>query len=123
MLAERPPEDQLEMEVRELTSLLRDGGSCARLRGVLASRGLLASETILAGLIEDENEGMYGALITPDQQCIVFELNRDNSMTRWEAVRDLSVLEDAFGAVGTGMAMLRDGQISLSQPVHDEWDS
>jgi hypothetical protein len=74
MVAKRPPEELLQLEVRELTGLLRHDASFADLRDALASKGLPASVAILAGLIEGEDESRYGAVLTPGLECIVFEL-------------------------------------------------
>jgi hypothetical protein len=70
MTARRPPEELLQQEVRELTDLLRHADSFADLRDVLAARGTPASETILAGLIESEDESRYGVILTAGQKCV-----------------------------------------------------
>ena len=51
-------------------------------------------------------------LLTPGQECIVVELAPDSTHIRWDAISDPRVLADSFDAVITGIAMLRDGQIS-----------
>ena len=51
-------------------------------------------------------------LLTPGQECIVFELAPDSTHIRCDAISDPRVLADSFDAVITGIAMLRDGQIS-----------
>jgi hypothetical protein len=79
---------------------------------VLASKGLPASVAILAGLIDGEDGSRYGVVLTPGQECIVFELAPDSTLIRWDAISDPRVLADSFDAVITGIAMLRDGQIS-----------
>lgn len=104
-------EELLEQEVRELTEILRAKNS-AKLQALLASKGLLASETVLAGMIWGQDGSELGALLTKNQECIVFETAPDGSLIRWETVDDLDTLTDAFQAVSVGLSMMRSGQIS-----------
>ena len=99
-----PPDELLRLEVRELTGLLRHADSFAGLRGALASKGIPASEVILAGLIESEDESRYGVMLTPGQECILFETARDDSLTRWEIIDDPRTLGNDFEAVLAGIA-------------------
>ena len=101
----------LELEVRELTDLLRYDGNFSDLREALAARGLMVSETILVGLIGGEDNGDYGAMLTAGGHCMVFETDSDGSLTRWERV-DITTLEDSFEAIAVGVSMQRRGQIS-----------
>jgi hypothetical protein len=70
MAARLPPEELLQLEVRELTDLLRHHESFAGFRDTLASKGIPASAAILAGLIESKDERRYGVILTPGQECI-----------------------------------------------------
>jgi len=112
MDARRPPEELLRLEVRELTDMLRHADSFAGLRQTLAAKGLPASAVILAGLIESEDCRRYGAILTPNEECVLFETARDDSLTLWEIIDDPGTLGYAFQAVLTGIAMVRAGQIS-----------
>jgi hypothetical protein len=104
-------EELLQQEVRELTEILRDESS-TELQALLASKGLRASETVLAGMIWGEDGSEFGALLTKSEQCIVFETAPDGSLIRWETVDDPGTLTYAFQAVSVGLSMMRSGQIS-----------
>jgi hypothetical protein len=112
MTARRPPEELLQQEVRELTDLLRHADSLANLRDALAARGLPASETILAGLIESEDESLYGVILTAGQECVRFETASNGSFTRWEITDEPDALISDFEAVSVGISMMRNDQIS-----------
>jgi len=112
MAARRPPEELLRLEVRELTDLLRHADSFAGLRDTLAAKGIPASAAILAGLVEGEAERRYGVILTPGQECVLFETARDDSLIRWEIIDEPRTLGNAFEAVLVGIAMVRAGQIS-----------
>jgi hypothetical protein len=107
-----PAKELLELEVRELTDLLRHEDSCANMRDLLAAKGLDASTTILAGLIDGMDGGRYGVVLTPSQECIVFEMAPDDSLMRWEIVDELGSISCDFNAISIGISMLRSGQIS-----------
>ena len=112
MIPRWPSEELLQQEVRELTELLRDADGCAELRAALAAKGLAASETVLAGLIEGEDESQYGVVITPAQKLIRFEIAPNGSLIRWELVDEREDLTSAFLAVSVGLDMVRNGQIA-----------
>lgn len=112
MTARRPPEELLRQEVRELTDLLRHADSLADLRDTLTARGLAASETILAGLIEGVDESRYGVILTASQGCVLFETAPDGSLTRWEIIEEPDTLTSSFQAVSVGISMVKRGQIS-----------
>jgi hypothetical protein len=112
MTVGRTTEEQLRLEVVELTDLLRHAASFADLREVLAAKRAPASETILAGLIEGDDESRYGVFLTPTQECVLFETAPDGRLTRWEIIEDLGALTDSFEAVSTGITMKRAGEIS-----------
>jgi hypothetical protein len=99
-------------EVKELTDLLRNDDSFSHLRELLADRGLIASETILAGMISSEDNSDYGAFLTATGHCMAFETGPDGSLTRWERVDDITTLEDDFEAIAVGVSMQRRGRIS-----------
>lgn len=112
MTGRRPPGEQLQQEVRELTELLRHAGTFADLRDALTAKGLPASEVVLAGLIEGEDESRYGVLLTTNQGCVRFETAPNGSLTRWETVDEPHALTSDFQAVSVGISMMRSGQIS-----------
>lgn len=105
-------DEQLRLEVRELTDLLRTSATFGHLRDALAARGLSPSNTILAGFMEGEDESRYGVLLSAGGECIVFESEGDGTLTRWERIEDTSVLADDFEAVEVGIAMQRSGEIA-----------
>jgi hypothetical protein len=112
MASRLPSEELLEQEVRELTDLLRTEGSFARIRDVLAAKGMTASRTILAGLIDGEDGSQYGVILTASRECIVFEIAPDRSLVRWEIIDEPDDLASSFQAVSVGISMLRSGRIS-----------
>jgi hypothetical protein len=112
MAARRSQEELLQLEVRELTDLLRHHDSFAAFRDTLAAKGIPASVAILTGLIEGEDERRLGAILTPGQECVLFETARDDSLIRWEIIDDPRTLGYAFSAVLAGIAMVRAGHIS-----------
>jgi hypothetical protein len=107
-----PARELLELEVRELTDLLRHDDSSANIRDLLAAKDLDASTTILAGLIDGIDGSRYGVVLTRSQKCIAFEMAPDDSLMRWEIVDEPDALTSAFQAVSVGISMLRSGQIS-----------
>lgn len=111
----RPSLEQLQLEVRELTDQLRNCDGLADLRAVLAAKGLSAPETILAGLIEGEDESQYGVILTANQELILFEIAPDGGLTRWEMIEHPDTLTHGFQAVSVAIAMKRDGEISYRQ--------
>ena len=63
-MAKMPAEELLRQEVEELTDLMRHSPSFADFREALAEKGLTASQTVLAGLIEGEDESRCGVIFT-----------------------------------------------------------
>jgi hypothetical protein len=112
MTIRHPPEELLQQEVRELTDLLRHADSFADLRAALDARGSPASETILAGLIEGEDESRYSVILTASQECVRFEATPNGSLTTWEIIDEPDALTSDFQAVSVGISMMRRGQIS-----------
>jgi hypothetical protein len=110
-----PDEDphQYQLQVRELTELLRDDESMADLREILTAKGLDASKTVLAALTGGEDNWDHGVIITPDQKCVFFETDADDSLVRWETIDDPATLVNAFGdAPSVALSMMRNGEIS-----------
>lgn len=68
---------------------------------------MIASKTILAGLIDGIDESRYGVIITPSQECIRFEIAPDGALSTWEVVEEPDVLASDFHAVSAGVSMLR----------------
>lgn len=99
-------------EVEELTTNLRTAPSFGHLRRMLEAQRFEPSRTVLAGLIEGEDESSYGIVVTSSQDCVVFELLEDGSLTRWETVHDLEPFASDFEAASLGLALVRDGRIA-----------
>lgn len=104
MASGRSVEELRELEVRELTDLLRHADSSANIRDVLAAKGLAASRTILAGLIDGMDGSRYGVVLTPSQECIVFEMAPDDSLVKWEIIDEPGSLTADFRAVSIGIS-------------------
>lgn len=94
------------------SALLQNEDSFTDLRDTLAARGLSASQTILAGLIEGEDESQYGVILTAGGKCILFEIASNSSVARWEIIDEPDALTSDFQAVSVGMSMISKGQIS-----------
>lgn len=105
-------EHLLRQEVEELTGLLRKSDSFAHLRQLLEGQKLDPSRTVLAGLIEGEDESGYGVIVTQARECVVFEIAKDGSIERWEAVGDPDRLTSDFPAADIGISMVATGQIA-----------
>jgi hypothetical protein len=109
----RPPSDELlRQEVRELTDLLRTDDAFADLREVLTARGLSASGTLLAGLIDGEDNCRYGAFVTTAGEIIRFECAPDDRVVLWEQVDDPAAWLVDFQAIEIAVAMKEAGLIS-----------
>ena len=103
--------EQLREEVTELSDLLRTDDAFGDLRDLLAAHGLLVSETLLAGLIEGEDERRYGVFVTAHLDFVRFEILKNGRLTLWEIVDDPDTLAEDFGAAAVGITMKRAGQI------------
>jgi hypothetical protein len=112
MASRVPPRELLELEVRELTDLLRHEDSSANIRDLLAANGMTVSTTILAGLIDGEDGSRYGVILTASRECVLFEMAPDDALLRWETIEDPDTLASSFEAVSVGISMVRSGQIS-----------
>ena len=106
-----PSQEELEEEVGELTHLLRGDKSFVDLRNALSAEGLSVSETVLAGLIEGEDESLYGVVVGLDGGCARFEMASDGKFTQWETVHDLDSLSSDFQAVRVAFDMVRGGHL------------
>jgi hypothetical protein len=89
----------------------RHADSFTDLRDTLAAQGIPASAAIPAGLIESEDESRYRVILTPGQECVLFETAPDGSLIRWEIINEPRTLTNAFEAVLVGIAMVRADQI------------
>ena len=72
----------------------------------------MASDTVLAGLIEGEDESRYGVALSAGGECVLFEVAPNGSVARWERVDDVDFLEADFQAISVAVSILRLGQIS-----------
>jgi len=63
VMAKTPTEEELRLDIEELAELLRTDRSGARLRAALATHHLRPEDMVLGGLIETEEETMYGVFV------------------------------------------------------------
>ena len=110
MTTNRIPTELLKREVRELTELLRNDALFANLRHALSVHGLHASDVILAGFVTTDDESEHGVFLTTDLAGIRFELGRNGSVVRWDAVDEPDTLTEFFPAVSVGIAMMRSDE-------------
>ena len=111
MIQESIGREKCRQEVIELTALMRDDSDFSDIREILASKHLLPANTLLAGLVSGEDDSQYGILIVDAGQCILFDINSDRSLIRWESVDDISVLERDFDAIAVGVEMKLNGEV------------
>ncbi|MEV0565546.1 hypothetical protein [Dactylosporangium sp. NPDC050588] len=105
-------EDLLRQEVVENTEFLRDDEGGRDVNNLVISKGLPIGDVLLAGFVENEDNGdQYGLLVVEDGQCVVFELDRYGAEKRWERVDDLSFLDDEFSTASVAVAMKRSGDV------------
>ncbi len=116
-----PSEEDLRSEVSELTDLLRHDEDFADLRDALTAKGLAMATTVLAGLIEGEDESRYGVAIRRDGKCVLFELASSGLLTHWEEVADLDLLSADFQAVRVGISMVENRETRLEELARHVW--
>jgi hypothetical protein len=68
--------DELNNEIDELTSMLRNAPSLSELRLALFNKGLNPATTQLASFVEDEELKEYGVVVSDNGE--IFEFVRDN---------------------------------------------
>ena len=97
-------EHLLEQEVQELTGMLRADPAWENLRQALTVKGFAAAEVLLAGFMEDEEGGEYGAIVTKSGE--VYEYERDTrpnaliDFKRFNRVEDVGkLIRDMYPAV------------------------
>jgi hypothetical protein len=103
--------DLLRQEVIELTDLMRNDSDFSDIREVVLAKGLPLNDTLLAGLIEGEEENRYGALVTSSGQCITFLIDSVGRLVEWNLIEDTSVLSDDFDAIAIGVQMKLDSEL------------
>jgi hypothetical protein len=101
----RTPREELQLEVEDLTELLRTDDALADLRAVLISHGMRPEDVLLGGLIEGEDESSYGVFVASDGACTVFETVRSGEVIRWERVEEPSTFRSAFGAIDVAVSL------------------
>jgi hypothetical protein len=94
-----PSEEVLRIDVEELAELLRTSQGMADLRAALETRHLRPEDVVLGGLIETEEETMYGVFVTRAGECTAFEILRDGQVVRWDRVEDPSSLASRYPAI------------------------
>ena len=100
-----PSEEVLRIDVEELAELLRTNQGLADLRAALATRHLRPEDVVLGGLIETEEETMYGVFVNRAGECTVFEILGDGQVVRWDRVEDPSSLASDHPAINVAVSI------------------
>jgi hypothetical protein len=104
-----PSEEELRLEVEELAELLRTDQGMADLRAALTTRHLRPEDVVLGGLLETEEETMYGVFVNRAGECTVFKILGDGQVVRWERVEDPSSLADKYPAINVAVSVATGG--------------
>jgi hypothetical protein len=100
-----PTEEELRLEVEELTEQLRTDQSLADLRAALTTRHLRPEDVVLGGLTESEEETMWGVLVNRVGECTAFKILRDGQVVRWDRVEDPSSLASHHPAINVAVSI------------------
>ena len=100
-----PTEEELRLEVEELTDLLRTDQSFADLRAALATRHLRPEDVVLGGLTESEEETMWGVFVNRAGECTVFKILRNGQVVRWDRVEDPCSLASQYPAIHVAVSV------------------
>jgi hypothetical protein len=119
VMPKTPPEEVLRIEVGELAELLRTNQGLANLRAALTTRHLRSEDVVLGGLIESEEETIYGVFVNRAGECTIFEILRDGQVVRWDRVEEPSSLASEYPAinVAVSIATTRAGPMLHERPV------
>jgi hypothetical protein len=104
-MAKTPTEEELRLEVEELTELLRTDRSLADLRAALATRHLRPEDVVLGGLTESEAETMWGVFVNRAGECTVFKILRNGLVVRWDRVEEPSSLASKHPAINVAVSI------------------
>jgi hypothetical protein len=104
-MAKTPTEEELRLEVEELTELLRTDRSLADLRAALTTRHLRPEDVVLGGLTESEAETMWGVFVDGAGECTVFKILRNGNVVRWDRVEDPSSLAGKHPAINMAVSI------------------
>src|SRR5262252_8836625 len=107
-MTKTPPieeEEELRLEVEELTELLRTDQGMADLRAALTTRHLRPEDVVLGGLVESEAETMWGVFVNRAGECTVFKILRDGQVVRWDRVEDPSSLASQYPAINVAVSI------------------
>ena len=100
-----PTEEELRLEVEELTELLRTDRSLADLRAALTTRHLRPEDVVLGGLTESEEETMWGVFVNRAGECTVFKILRNGQVVRWDRIEDPSLLAHQYPAINAAVSI------------------
>jgi hypothetical protein len=104
-MPETPREEVLRIEIEELAELLRTNQGLAKLRAALTSRHLRPEDVVLGGLIESEEETIYGVFVNRAGECTIFEILRDGQVVHWDRVEDPSSLASEYPAINVAVSV------------------
>ena len=104
-MAKTPTEEELRLEVEELTEQLRTDQSLADLRAALTTRHLRPEDVVLGGLTESEAETMWGVFVNRAGECTVFKILRNGQVVRWDRVKDRSSLASKWPAINVAVSV------------------
>jgi hypothetical protein len=100
-----PPEEALRIEVEELAELLRTNQGLAKLRAALTTRHLRLEDVLLGGLIESEEETIYGVFVNRAGECTIFEILRNGQVVRWDRVEEPGSLASEYPAINVAVSI------------------
>jgi hypothetical protein len=100
----------LQEEVQELTDLLRNDPEWEGLRKAFAQKGFSINEVLLAGFLEDEEWGEYGAFVTMAGDVYEYKRNTNPGasfeFTKLRRVKNPSKAIEKYPAVEAAVRMV-----------------
>jgi hypothetical protein len=106
-------EEDLKLEVFELTSMFRTDENWGDLRSACVDKDIDVSKAYLLGFFETEDDIECGVIASEES---VFQYERDTSQqavgfSLWQKVSDSKSLLATFPAVEIGLSMIAKGEI------------
>jgi hypothetical protein len=93
-----------------MTEVMRKGPTLKGLRSHLKTRGIDPESCLMGGLMEDEEHGEYGLVVTVDCQLVWYERSTlSNELRKWEAHTDPAGLTEMFREAEVAYAMMKEG--------------
>ena len=101
----------LQQEVEELTDLLRNSPNFKDLRSALIQKKFDVNELLLAGFMENEEDGEWGAIVTKSGEVHEYERSTSRKaggkFKKFSRVTDVDKLtKEMFPAVKTALRMI-----------------